>query len=54
MHRVGWSRVFWYALPAAPIAFQYNFVLIMFAAFATDVLGVAPAVLGAIFVLSKG
>ena len=51
---VGWGRVFWYALPAAPITFQYNFVLIMFAAFATDVLGVAPAALGAVFVLSKG
>ena len=52
--RIGWWRVFWYALPSAPITFQYHLVLIMFAAFGTDVLGVAPAALGAIFVLSKG
>ena len=39
--------------PLASATFVYMMVLVMYMNFATDVLGVAPAVVGTIFFLSK-
>jgi len=42
-----------YALPSAGVNFLYSLALVMYMNFATDVLGVAPGILGAIFFASK-
>jgi GPH family glycoside/pentoside/hexuronide:cation symporter len=47
-------RTLWaYALPALGPALLYNLVVVMYLNFATDQLGAAPGVIGAIFGLSK-
>jgi Na+/melibiose symporter-like transporter len=47
--RLTWRRLALYALPAAPIEAMFWLVVLYQLKFATDVIGVSPAVLGAIF-----
>lgn len=42
-----------YALPGAGVSFLFALVLVMYMKFATDVLHVAPAVMGAVFLASR-
>ncbi len=51
--RLPWRVIGLYSLPNAPVTFVYMLVLVMYLNFGTDVLGVAPATLGLIFLVSR-
>jgi GPH family glycoside/pentoside/hexuronide:cation symporter len=51
--RLRLSTLFNYSFPYSGVAFLYMLVLVMYMNFATDVLGVAPGVIGMIFFISK-
>lgn len=47
------STLFYYSAPVVVLQFIYMMVLVMYMNFATDTLGIAPAVIGTIFFASK-
>jgi GPH family glycoside/pentoside/hexuronide:cation symporter len=51
--RIGWASLAYYASPLAPIYFLYMMVTVVYMNFATDVLLIAPGVIGTVFFLSK-
>lgn len=53
MAKLGTAVLFNYAAPLVSAQFIYMMVLVMYMNFATDVLGVAPGIIGTIFFLSK-
>lgn len=51
--RIGWSTLIHYAAPLAPAYLLYMMVTVVFMNFATDVLLIAPGIIGTIFLGSK-
>ncbi len=51
--RLPWPTIGLYGLPAATVSFVYMLVTVMYMNFATDVLRIGPATVGAIFLASK-
>jgi len=51
--RIGWTTLINYALPLAPMYLLYMMVTVVYMNFATDVLLIAPGVIGTIFFGSK-
>ena len=51
--RLSWTTIGLYGLPAASVNFVYMLVIVMYMNFATDVLLIAPATIGAIFLASR-
>jgi len=51
--RLSWAAIGLYGFPATAVQFAYMLIAVMYMNFATDVLLVAPATVGAIFLASK-
>lgn len=51
--RLSWSTVGWYGFPITAVNFVYMLIMVMYMNFATDVLLMGPATIGAIFFASK-